>query len=319
METLQKKKKTLHLPSKITESTPTAAKEKPPIVIAKRYEHNGVSIAVKARAPKPSVMPNPVKAAPKSTPAPQSCVQLNVNNQLICHLVLDQKQQNRLNSLFSGLACTRDLLLKHRPSISNHREAMLFLLQHKKEIDGYLPLYTKDRAIDLIAKMLEVWAGDIPSELAIGFTGCSVTREQQIYLAELGMFQVKESKDLQRFMKTHRYDTTFTLVQDKQYRVEMTLELRNKQVLPKQAPERAEAKRVPHQATVEIIERKALAVRKHRVCLSDLKNMYGLSDRVLTALGTSTVIRDKSPQQLENHAWVPVYSGGLPGLGKRSR
>jgi len=126
-------------------------------VVAPVVRNGGVS-----RAPAPLNRPHRVHP---SIPLPGQ----RVSHRVTASLEPSKKQRDALDQIFLAPEFCLYLLLTHEPAIETRLDAQMFLLRYKREIDGYLPLRNRNELIDLLSGFMLEWSRRTPSHIRLEF------------------------------------------------------------------------------------------------------------------------------------------------------
>jgi len=130
------------------------------------------------RAPAPLNRPRRVHP---SVPLPGQ----RVSHRVTAFLEPSQEQRTALDQIFLAPEFCLYLLLTHQPVIRTRSDAQMFLLRYKGEIDKYLPPHNRSKLIDLLYDFILEWAKRVPSQIRLEFD-CHIVRHENDSYARVG-------------------------------------------------------------------------------------------------------------------------------------
>lgn len=131
-------------------------------------------------------------------------------------LLLDDKQKQRLDTLFLAPNALAGLLRAYPQKLVSPADASLFLLRNRKELDGCINPAARERAVDLLTELLLQWSGTPPVSIAIDFDDASLTPDLKVYLPLDGFRGVSVEEPMRLFgqRKGRLFQQPFTLFKE---------------------------------------------------------------------------------------------------------
>jgi hypothetical protein len=80
--------------------------------------------------------------------------------------------------------------LAHQPAIRTRTDAQIFLLKYKREIDGYLPLRNRSALVDLLSDFMLQWSMHIPDQICLQFDCRVVNSGRNAFVTVAGIGDV---------------------------------------------------------------------------------------------------------------------------------
>ena len=260
-----------------------------------------------------------VKVAQSNPCAPKlQPVQSHTENEPIRvqhRLMLSDKQKTKLESLFMAPKALAALIRGYTQPLRTAADASVFLLENRKELDGYINPETRERSVNLLTELLLRWAGNPPVSIGIDFEDVSLTPDNKVYLPLEGFRTVQVQSPMVLFeeRKNRRFKTPFTVFEKgRHFYVAFTLE----------------SKKISGKINTEKIAHLTTPSKPKEIKLLPGQPLPYISGR-----------RDESPEPrqrilfskysgifrsgLKTMNWGSLsgwgVNGGLPSLGKRSR
>jgi len=226
--------------------------------------------------------------------------------------------------LFSGPRLLKTLLLKADQKPKTPKEASMFLLEHRKELQPYLDSGYRDESVDLLKKLILQWASSVPSLIELQFAGdCSLSDTNKISLPipRLGAVAVHNETRLieARLRAQSQYKPAFALVHSTLgYLIEIVFLCRESRTLDQlQTPEPKKHGQVhSHDKASPRKEQSRAEPPNGRLEVRRFVTLFGALDQ---RRADETRIAQKFVRSDFGNVQGRAVQGGLPSLGKRRK
>lgn len=241
-----------------------------------------------------------------------------IEQRLCVDLKLSGAHLAALTKMFETPRALAALLRAHTSKIATAADASLFLLMHRKQLDGFIDGRERHGAVDQLTELLIQWSNTPPEIIGIDFSeDCSISANQEIYLPidGLRLLATSDPADLARQRQGAHYGQTFTLFErGRGFAVSFTLSRRVQVPTASLRPPPGtslkdwrppEIRLAPGQPRPHIVAKPAAMPQRNktRVLYTGFAQSFGAPMRSMNWRGIS--------------GWG--VSGGLPSLGKGSR
>lgn len=309
-------------------------------VVAPVARKGGVS-----RAPAP--LNRPYRVHP-SIPLPGQ----RVSHRVTASLEPSKKHRDALDQIFLAPEFCLYLLLTHEPAIRTRLDAQMFLLRYKREIDGYLPLRNRNELIDLLSGFMLEWSRHIPSHIRLEFDCKIVCKDSDSYARIEGLGDilmdgrsirgelpppslgviVMIAKEQENYSLAFVYEDTYQEPVPTAARVWNWEHDEDTRIVTPPLKHRADSKKVPPKTDQGKLVpiRPKLVLSSPRIARASRTPTVQLEFCPLCGKGVERggmlmhkrdfhgeTMYSPSPRQTARRcAWVAIYQGGAPGLGR---
>lgn len=237
-------------------------------------------------------------------------------------------QRNALDRVFLAPEFCMYLMLSKQPPIHTRADAQLFLLQHKQEIDGYLPPQNRTLLRDVLADFVLEWSRELPRQIRLKFECLAFNQGTDNILRLPGIGNIKVNTRIAQgeFPKFSREVTVTFSKEHETYDLEFFYEdvcatlNTAKRDLPIKPAQSTKARFIKESAArqARILSNKPRGNGRSTICPLCGKSIP--SGNILMHKhdehGESMYSASTTGASRRTGLWVAMFQGGAPGLGK---